>query len=107
MRGNFANTNNHLVHGFYAKLLIDIGDKRQALVVPARVVMTDQQGEYVFVVSADNKAQRRAVKTATLPREQREILSGLKEDEQLVIEGYAKLSDGNTVSTKKSEAAGS
>lgn len=107
VRGNFANTNNHLVHGFYAKLLIDIGDKRQALVVPARVVMTDQQGEYVFVVSADNKAQRRAVKTATLPREQREILSGLKEDEQLVIEGYAKLSDGNTVSTKKSEAAGS
>jgi len=107
VRGNFANTNNHLVHGFYAKLLIDIGDKRQALVVPARVVMTDQQGEYVFVVSADNKAQRRAVNTAMLPREQREILSGLKEDEQLVIEGYAKLSDGNTVSTKKSEAAGS
>jgi RND family efflux transporter MFP subunit len=107
VRGNFANTNNHLVHGFYAKLLIDIGEKRQALVVPARVVMADQQGEYVFVVSADNMAQRRVVKTATLPREQKEILSGLDEGDQLVVEGYVRLSDGAKVNAKKNEAAGS
>ena len=107
VRGNFANTNNHLVHGFYAKLSIDIGEKRQALVVPARVVMADQQGEYVFVVSADNMAQRRVVKTATLPREQKEILSGLDEGDQLVVEGYARLSHGAKVNAKKNEAAGS
>ena len=107
VRARFANTTNHLVPGFYARLVIDLGDKRQALALPARVVMADQQGEYVYVVGADNIAQRRAVKTAALPAEQKEVLTGIKEGEQVVVEGYARLSDGAKVSTKKSEAAGS
>jgi len=80
-----------------AKLIIDLGAERRVLVLPRAVLQSDQQGEFVYVAGSDNIARRRKVTTAPLPGEDKEITSGLSAGEQVVVSGYAKLTDGQTV----------
>ncbi len=104
LRGRFSNTDYHLIPGFYAKLIIDIGAKRRAILVPRAAVQSDQQGEFVFIVDKDQTARRRKVTTVTAPGENREVSSGLSEGERLVVAGYAKLSDGVAVQSVEAQS---
>jgi len=97
VRGVFPNQNRHLIPGFYAKLTIMASEGRNALVIPRSILQTDQQGEYVFVISADNIAHRRTITTSILPGENVEVKQGLQSGEKIVTEGYTKLSDGQAV----------
>ena len=97
VRGVFPNQNRHLVPGFYAKLTIMASVGRNALVIPRAILQNDQQGEYVFVISADNIAHRRNITTSVLPSENVEVKQGLNAGDKVVTEGYTKLSDGQAV----------
>jgi RND family efflux transporter MFP subunit len=97
LRGRFANKDYHLLPGFYAKLTIEVGPDREALVLARSVIENDQQGDYVFVVGDDNHAHRRNVSSALLPGEDKEVLSGIKAGDRVVVEGANKLSDGEPV----------
>jgi len=97
VRGVFPNTDRHLLPGFYAKLTIEAGGERDALVLPRAVLQSDQQGEYVFVVDAQNIAKRRAVSTTSLPGESKEVRSGLAPGDQVVTQGFTKIADGQRV----------
>ena len=97
LRGRFANANRHLVPGFYAKLIIDLGAERQIVALPRTVLLSDQGGEFVFVVGSDNLARRRNITTAPLPGEGKEITSGLSAGERVVVVGQGKLTDGHAV----------
>ena len=94
VRGLFANADRRLIPGFYAKLVIDVGPDRQALVLPRSVVQTDQEGDYVFTVDDGHRAHRRAVTIAPLPSETVEVLGGLAAGDPVVVEGGAKLFEG-------------
>jgi RND family efflux transporter MFP subunit len=106
LRGRFDNSDYHLVPGFYAKLTIDVGPDRDALVLPSALIQSDQQGEFVFVVSEDNHAHRRNVSTSPLPGEEKEIVSGLTPGERVVVRGGNKLTDGEPVQIIASGQAG-
>ncbi len=97
VRGRFQNGTRHLIPGFYAKLAIDVGPERQAVVLPSAIVKADQQGEFVFLIGDDKHAHRRNIVTAQLPGEYKEIVSGLKPGDQVVTEGANMLSEGQTV----------
>ncbi len=97
LRGRFDNGNYHLLPGFYAKLTIDVGPDRDALVLPSALVQSDQQGDFVFVVGEDNRARRRNLTTSPLPGEEKEIVKGLMPGERVVTRGGNKLSDGEPV----------
>lgn len=104
VRGVFANQSHHLVPGFYAKLVIQASEGRDALVIPRAVLQTDQQGDYVFIVGADNIAHRHNVTTAALPRENVEIKTGLSAGDKVVTAGFTKLDDGQAVSVTGNKA---
>jgi RND family efflux transporter MFP subunit len=106
VRGRFDNPSYHLVPGFYAKLSIDVGPPRDALVLPSAVIQSDQQGEFAFVIGEDHRAHRRNLSTAPLPGEEKEILSGLKAGEQVIVKGGNKLTDGQAVLIAATEQAG-
>ena len=97
LRGKFANQNYRLFPGLYAQLSVQLGPDRPALALPRDLVLSDQQGDYVFVVDADNRAKRRNIRTNNLPANLKEVLSGLSAGEQVVSAGYNKLSDGQAV----------
>lgn len=104
VRGRFENRDYHLLPGFYAKLSIEAGAERDAVVLPLEVVQSDQEGDYVFVVGADSRAHRRNLKSRRLAGEEQEILGGLAVGEHVVIRGADRLADGTRV---KIAAAGS
>jgi membrane fusion protein (multidrug efflux system) len=67
------------------------------LVVPFAALRRDTQGEYVFVVGADNKVARTAVISGINLGDRIEIVQGLSQDQQVVINGFLGLADGMPV----------
>jgi membrane fusion protein (multidrug efflux system) len=78
---------------------VQLGPDRAALVIPRNLALSDQQGDYVFVVGDDNRAKRRNIRTNDLPENLKEVLSGLSVGEKVVSIGYNKLSDGQVIKT--------
>jgi RND family efflux transporter MFP subunit len=97
LRGRFENRDYHFVPGFYAKLTIEVGEDRDAFVLPNSLIQSDQQGDFVFVVSEDLHAHRRNVTTLPLKGEEKEITSGLKAGERVVVKGGDRLTEGVAV----------
>ncbi|NLY02020.1 MAG: efflux RND transporter periplasmic adaptor subunit [Rhodopirellula sp.] len=69
--------------GMFGRILIPL-DEEQVLVVPKEAVRNVGQLELVQVV-ADGRASRRAIRTGRAIDGQREVLSGLREGEQVVV----------------------
>ena len=57
----------------------------------------DQQSDYVYVVDAQNKAQRRTVKLGQSTPAQASITSGLEAGEMVVTEGVQRVKAGQPV----------
>jgi len=70
----------------------------EVLAIPRAAILTDQRGDYVYVVDADNKAQRRDIKLGQSTPTEASILSGLKEGELVVVEGIQRVKAGQPVS---------
>lgn len=75
------------------------------LVIPFASLRRDTQGEYVFVLDADNKVKRTPVVSGINLGEQIEILQGVEQGQQVVSNGFLGLSDGMLVSIANQESA--
>ena len=69
----------------------------EAMAIPRSAVLLDQQGDYVYVVGADNKATRRDVKLGTSTPAVAAVTSGLKVGEMIVMEGVQRVKNGAAV----------
>ncbi|WP_461195302.1 efflux RND transporter periplasmic adaptor subunit [Bradyrhizobium sp. UFLA06-06] len=69
----------------------------EVLAIPRSAVLSDQQGEYVYVVGADNKAEQRRIQlgqsTATIAA----VTSGISLGDKVVVEGLQKVKPGEVV----------
>lgn len=72
----------------------------EVLAVPRSAVLLDQRGEYVYVVGADNKAERRDVKLGTSTPAVAAVTSGLKAGDMVVTEGVQRVKSGAEVSAQ-------
>ena len=70
----------------------------EVLAIPRSSVLMDQQGDYVYVVGADNKAERRNVKLGQSTPALASVTDGLKDGELVVAEGVQRVKAGNPVS---------
>jgi membrane fusion protein (multidrug efflux system) len=76
------------------------------LTVPRAAVLTDQRGDFVYVVGADNKAERRSIRTGTQSTPELAVIAeGVKEGEQVVVEGLQRVRPGAPVSPAPVAAA--
>ena len=100
LRATFANADNALVPGMYAKVLAFYGDKRDALMVPFSAVMRDQQGPYVFTVDQNKKAVRANLELGQRFGDLVEVAKGLSANDQVVINGFVTLSVGAEVNAQ-------
>lgn len=104
VRGRFDNADLRLLPGLYAKLVIELGQPREAQLVPQAAVLSDQQGEFVYVAEGD-VARRRAVQTQAARGEFREVLSGLRVGDRVIVGGTTKASDGRAVQVQAASGA--
>jgi membrane fusion protein, multidrug efflux system len=66
--------------------------------IPRAAVLTDQQGDYVYVVDTQNRAQVRRIKLGQSTPSTAVVTSGLKEGELVVSEGVQRVRPGEVVS---------
>lgn len=77
-----------------------------APMLPESAILSDDKGSYVYVIDAENKAQRRAVKTGLVTDSGIAITSGLNGTERVVLRAGGFLTEGETVSPKKAAQGG-
>ena len=68
------------------------------LAIPRAAVLSDQQGDYVYVVDAENKAQQRRIQLGQSTPSTAVVSNGLKEGELVISEGLQRVRPGATVS---------
>jgi multidrug efflux system membrane fusion protein len=105
LKANFANKTHRLWPGelVNARLLVDT--RRNGLTVAASAVQQGPSGAYVYVVDPNNTVASRPVKVAQISGGQALIDSGLKANEQVVVDGQYKLQPGTRVTMLHGQAA--
>jgi membrane fusion protein, multidrug efflux system len=63
----------------------------EVLAVPRAAILSDQQGDYVYIVDAQNKAERRRLKLGQSTPETAAVISGLKEGDSVIVEGIQRV----------------
>ena len=97
IEGRFPNPNNVLRPGQFARVRVDIGTRKNALLVPQRAV-SDIQGKYMLsVISNQDVVEVRPVEVGETVGENWIITKGLKADERVVVEGIQKVRSGMKV----------
>ena len=69
----------------------------KVLAVPRTALLSDQQGDYVYVVNAQNIAEQRRVKLGQSTAEIAAVTEGLKEGDKVVAEGIQRVRPGLAV----------
>jgi multidrug efflux system membrane fusion protein len=105
LKATFANKSHKLWPGqlVNARLLVDT--RHDGLTVPAAVVQQGSKGPYAYVVNPDSTVAIRSIKVAQISDGQALIDSGLKADEQVVVDGQYKLQPGTHVTVLHGQAA--
>jgi membrane fusion protein, multidrug efflux system len=86
-----------LVDGELVTVILEGSEKTEALTVPRTAVLSDQEGDYVYVVGADNKALQRRVKLGQSLPAYATVLSGLTEGENVIVDGIQRVRPGQVV----------
>jgi multidrug efflux system membrane fusion protein len=91
LKGTFQNRDRRLWPGEFVDVALVLSTQKSALVVPTKAIQTGQQGEYVYVVTADSTAQSRPVKTAGAYQNLTLIADGLKPGERVIVNGQLRV----------------
>src|SRR5262249_40559036 len=96
----FPNPGNALRPGQYGRLRIQTSFKKNAVLVPQSAVKEIQGGYQVALLGTNRKTSIRAVKVGEKTGTMWVIDKGLTPDDQVVVEGLAKVKDGTPVVPK-------
>jgi multidrug efflux system membrane fusion protein len=91
LKATFPNPNKRLWVGEFVATRLELFVEQNALVVPTQAVVTGQQGPYVYVVTDSSTAQQRPVRVERTAGDVSVIATGLREGEQVVTDGQARL----------------
>jgi membrane fusion protein (multidrug efflux system) len=83
-----------LIDGAFVTVSVEGIEPVTALAVPRAAVMSDQSGNYVFVVGADNKVERRPVQLGQSTPALAIIAGGVKQGETVILEGLQRARPG-------------
>jgi len=96
MRGVFANPNDFLTPGLFARMRIE-GGPYKAVLVPDLAVGTDQNEHYLTVVDADGTVGTKTVQLGSLYGTMREIEEGITPADRVVVDGLQSAIPGTKV----------
>lgn len=96
----FDNTDHKLWPGLFVDVVLTLGDRPDSVVIPSAAIQSGQKGQYVYVVTADKKAELKPVTVAFEINGESIIASGLTPGETVVVEGQLRLAPGTKVEPK-------
>jgi RND family efflux transporter MFP subunit len=99
VEGVFDNTDGEILPGLFVRVQAVFGTN-DGLLVPDVAVLSDQLGKFVLLATADGSVERRSVEIGRTFDGQREIRSGLKGDELVIVNGVQRARVGAKVNAK-------
>lgn len=93
----FENPNGQLTPGGIVSVILSKSEKRKLPAVLVSAVMTDEKGNYVYVLEEGDKPVRRDVKTGPMQGNYQLIEEGIKSGETVIIDGTHKVTPGTPV----------
>jgi len=87
--------------GMYAETVLQLAERRNVLVVPLEAVTQSEGDATALAVTAQNTVQQRHVKLGLQGKTRVEVLSGLSENERVIVGNHSQFRDGQRVSPKE------
>jgi membrane fusion protein (multidrug efflux system) len=87
-----------LFDGEFVTVMLEGVEPITVLAIPRAAVLSDQQGDYVYVVDAENKAQQRRIQLGQSTPSTAVVSNGLREGELVISEGLQRVRPGEVVS---------
>jgi multidrug efflux system membrane fusion protein len=103
LKATFPNSDRRLWPGAFVDVTLQLSVDPRAIVLPSKAVQPSQQGEFVFVVRADQTVEARQVKVAWTDGDESVIEAGVKAGETVVTDGQLRLTPGARVTIKADE----
>ena len=91
LRALVPNADNMLLPGQYVRVRLSQAELPSGILLPQQAVTRGTQGDTVVVVGADGKSTQRPVKIGSQQGGNWIVLEGLKEGEQVVVDGFQKM----------------
>ncbi len=101
LRGVFANPDELLSPGFFARMRVRGGAPYQALLIPDRAISVDQAQRFVWVMNQDNQVEYRQVTPGARIGQLQVIAKGLQAGDWVVVDGLQKLKPGIKVNPER------
>jgi membrane fusion protein (multidrug efflux system) len=112
LRAQFPNPSHLLLPGMFVRGIVREGVQEQAMLVPQRGISHDQAGNPIALVIGDNNTvESRILKTDRAMDDSWLVTGGLKNGDQVIVEGLQRVRPGSTVkvvpfTTKAAENGG-
>ncbi len=106
VRAEMPNPNRQLLPGEFTKVKVLLDIRRNAVEVPAKAVVIEKGGAYIYVVRPDSVVEKRFIETGPELNNKVIVERGLGKGEKIVTEGYHKLTHSmkvNPIETKEEE----
>jgi len=87
-----------LTDGEFVTVLVEGVQPVEVLAIPRAAVLADQQGDFVFVVGPDNKAEQRRIHLGQSTPTLASVISGLSPGDKVIVEGLQRARPGQPVS---------
>ncbi|MDE1934270.1 efflux RND transporter periplasmic adaptor subunit [Bradyrhizobium sp.] len=81
----------------FVSVLLEGVQPVEVLAIPRSAVLSDQQGEYVYLLGADNKAEQRRIKLGQSTSTVASVTNGLSPGDKVIVEGLQRVRPGETV----------
>ena len=91
LKATFANKDRRLWPGQFVDTVLQLSVQKNAVVIQTKAVQSGQQGDYVYVVTAQDTAESRPVKTAGTYQDLTVISNGLKAGERVIVGGHLRV----------------
>jgi len=91
LKATFANKDRRLWPGQFVDTVLQLSVQKKAVVIQTKAVQSGQQGDYVYVVTAQDTAESRPVKTAGTYQDLTVISNGLKAGERVIVGGHLRV----------------
>jgi multidrug efflux system membrane fusion protein len=97
LKASFPNDDNLLWPGRFVNIVLTLTNQPDAIVVPTQSVQTSQQGQFIYVVKADQTVEMRKIVLDRTIGDESVISSGLGAGETVITDGQLRVTPGAKV----------
>jgi len=105
LKASFQNDDNLLWPGRFVNIVLTLTSQPDAIVVPVQSVQTNQQGQFIYVLKADQTVEMRKIVLDRTIGDEAVISSGLAAGESVITDGLLRITPGAKVQIAANSSA--